>query len=481
MSIYSLIETINSFSPDDIRPIKIHSEEERESRELIDALNRLFAGLQKKNIKEQKKSDEESFTLYTINYATKLISSTTNIEELLSVAIETLIEIAQAEKGSLILIDTDNSELVVRVVKDEKGLKYPGQRLKTNAILFEVINECKPCFANNLKEFVDMGDGLGNDAHSILSLPLMGKKDVIGVVNLYNRLDTGGFTQDDVNIISTLVTQSGANIENARLYKELEDWAKVLELRVAERTMALEEANAQLKKIDQAKSNFLSTAAHELKTPLTSIKAIAITLLNNPDEDVDIRGEFLSLIDSEVDRLTRLINNILNLSKIEAGKMEWNMKKMSMVNVIKTSIVNTNPLSIKKKINVNIDLPDKISFIIGDPDRLIQVVINLLSNAIKFTPEGGDIEVRMREREQPEHAVQVSVSDTGIGIAQEDINKVFDKFKQTDTGKNEPSGTGLGLTICKEIVEHHLGKIWAESELGMGSTFHFTLPVKTDL
>ncbi|MEW6096874.1 MAG: GAF domain-containing sensor histidine kinase [bacterium] len=475
MSIHSLIETINSFSPDNIGPIKIPSE--GEIKELINALNILFAGLQEKNIKEQKKSEEEAFTLYTINYASKLISSTIDIQELLGVAIDTLIEIAQAEKGSLMLLNDDNSKLVVKVVKDKQKIKHPETRLKIEKnILSSVINESKPYFANDIKEFDDLGDGLGKDINSILSLPLMGKKDVIGVVNLYNRLNNKEFTQDDVNIISTLVTQTGANIENARLYKELEDWAKALEQKVAERTKELEEANSELRKIDQAKSDFLSTTAHELKTPLTSIKAIAITLLNNPDEDVNTRTEFLSLIDSEVDRLTRLINNTLNLAKIEAGKMDWDMRDISISDVIKTAIINTNPLSKKKKIDVNVNLPDKIPLIVGDHDKLIQVVTNLLSNAIKFTPEEGEIEVKVRERHHPEHAIQVSVSDTGVGIAREDLDKVFDKFKQVGKGKSELSGTGLGLTICKEIIEHHCGKIWVESEFEMGSTFHFTLP-----
>ncbi len=421
------------------------------------------------------KMSDETFTLYTINYATKLISSTIDLNELLNIAIETLIEIAQVEKGSLMLVEKDDSALIVKVVKDKEGIEYPQRRLKVEGgILSEVINEGKIYFANNLKEFNDLGDGLGRSVVSILSLPLMGKEKVIGIINLYNHLDNKEFTQDDVNIISTLVTQVGANIENARLYKELENWAKVLEQKVAERTKELEEANSELRRIDQAKSDFLSTTAHELKTPLTSIKAIAITLLANPDEDINIRKEFLTLIDSEVDRLTRLINDTLNLAKIEAGKMDWNMKEIPIGSVIKTSVINTSPLSARKKIKVSVDESEKIPLIIGDHDRLIQVVTNLLSNAVKFTPEEGTIKISIQEKHHPQYAIQVSISDTGIGIAKEDIGKVFDKFKQV--GKKDRSGTGLGLTICKEIIEHHSGKIWVESEFGMGATFHFVLP-----
>ncbi|MFH1562446.1 MAG: HAMP domain-containing sensor histidine kinase [Nitrospirota bacterium] len=245
---------------------------------------------------------------------------------------------------------------------------------------------------------------------------------------------------------------------------------------MAERTRELAEANEELRKIDQAKSDFLSTSAHELKTPLTSIKAIALTILDNPDMEVSTKTEFLSLVNSEVDRLTRLINDILNLSKIEAGKLEWNMKEISLQEVVESSVKNLRPLAAQKKLNIKMEAQDNLPIIVGDYERLIQVVTNLLSNAIKFTPEGSEIETRIKQRHQPEEVLQVSVSDTGVGIAKEDLEKVFERFKQV--GDKKSQGTGLGLTISREIVQHHCGKIWVESELGMGTTFHFTIPIK---
>ncbi|MEW6617950.1 MAG: GAF domain-containing sensor histidine kinase [bacterium] len=424
-------------------------------------------------------SQDKDFALYTLNYATKLIYSATDLKGLIEVAIDMFLELAEANCGSIILLDSQDSSLKIAVVKRQYSTiyNYPEKRLEpAPKLILEVINETKPYFTNNPAQFQNIGDDSGKDANSLLCIPLLGQEKAIGVVCLYSQCNE--YDQDTINLISTLATQVGVNIENVRLYKELEEWAKVLELRVAERTKELAEANEELRKIDQAKSDFLSTAAHELKTPMTSIKAIALTLVNNPDEDIAIRTEFLSLISSEVDRLTRLINDILNLSKIEAGMLEWDMNQISLRDVINQSITNINPVACQKKIKIQMNIPEGLPNITGDYERLMQVVINLLSNAIKFTPEGGEIEVRIKYRHQPEEILQVSVTDSGVGIAREDLEKVFDKFKQV--GGKKTQGTGLGLTICKQIIEHHGGKIWVESQLGMGATFHFTIPVRNN-
>lgn len=423
------------------------------------------------------KSEDKEFVLYILNYATKLIYSTTDMDELLKRALNMFIEIAEADSGSLILLDAKNSKWVIEITKVGNSLIYKTPEIILETIegpLLEVINESKPYLSTNYKEFCNLGDGLGEQAAIFLCMPLLGKEKTIGAVCLYSEEPTR-FDQDIVNVISTLATQAGANIENVRLYKELEEWANELELRVAERTKELAEANAELRKINQAKSDFLSTAAHELKTPLTSIKAIAVTLVNNPDEESSIKTEFLSLISSEVDRLTRLINDILNLSKIEAGKMDWNMQEISLSDVIKTSVINLRLLAAQRKLEIKTEFSENLPMCIGDFERLIQVVTNLISNAIKFSHENGQIEIKIRQ--VPEQILQVSVTDYGEGIAKENLEKVFERFKQV--GDKKIQGTGLGLTICREIIGHHLGKIWVESELGKGSTFYFTIPVKT--
>ena len=237
------------------------------------------------------------------------------------------------------------------------------------------------------------------------------------------------------------------------------------------------------KQIDEMKDNFLSTVSHELRTPLTSIKGFAEILLDNADIDPVTQREFLGIINSESERLTRLVSDFLDLSRIEASLMNWNDSMTDMTSVIERTVASTTTLANEKELKVDTNLDPGLPQVWADDDRLIQVVTNLMSNAIKFTPEKGRITITTEHIKENADGKQmdmigVSVSDTGIGIAQDDLIAVFDKFKQVgDTLTDKPRGTGLGLPICKEIVEHYGGRIWVNSELGHGSRFCFTIPI----
>jgi len=241
-------------------------------------------------------------------------------------------------------------------------------------------------------------------------------------------------------------------------------------------------AYQKLKELDQLKDSFLSTVSHELRTPLTSIKSFSEILLSY-DEDRDTQKEFLTIIKDESDRLTRLINDFLDISKIESGRMQWETVELSISEVIQTAINATQALAAQTNLKVKAEVSPDLPTIKCDKDRLVQVVTNLLSNAIKFTPEGGKIGVkaevpRSSKSKEKSDMVMISVSDSGVGIAPQNHEGIFEKFKQVgDTMTDKPKGTGLGLPICKEIIEHYGGKIWVESELGKGSTFFFSLPV----
>ena len=244
----------------------------------------------------------------------------------------------------------------------------------------------------------------------------------------------------------------------------------------------LESAYKELQELDQLKDNFLSNVSHELRTPLTSIKGSAEILLSYDDVDQDVQTEFLTIINNESERLTRLINDVLDLSRIESGLQHWEDAEQSVIDVVKTAVAGTKVLASQKDLQVHLNLDDELSSVWCDKDKLVQVVTNLLSNAIKFTPEGGEIRVSVRvgSSDGPndqDGVIQIDVSDTGIGIAAEDKEGVFEKFKQVgDTLSDLPKGTGLGLPISREIIEHYGGRIWVESELGIGSTFFFTIP-----
>ncbi|RLC96261.1 MAG: hypothetical protein DRI40_03645 [Chloroflexi bacterium] len=265
--------------------------------------------------------------------------------------------------------------------------------------------------------------------------------------------------------------------------QELYEREKELRQELAERTAQVEDAYLKLYQLDQMKDSFLSTVSHELRTPLTSIKGFAEILLSYDDEDKETQREFLTIINEESERLTRLINDLLDLSRIESGRMQWQTSKLSLQEVIDTAVNAIHALSAQKQLDVSVDVQPDLPPFWGDKDRLVQVVTNLLGNATKFTPAGGKIGVRaelVKEGEPPNlrEVIRVSVSDTGIGISAENRESIFEKFRQIgDTLTDKPRGTGLGLSICKEIVQHYGGRIWVESEVGSGSTFYFTLPV----
>ena len=257
---------------------------------------------------------------------------------------------------------------------------------------------------------------------------------------------------------------------------------KQMEQQLKQHMEELRAANQKLQELDKMKDSFLSTVSHELRTPLTSIKSFAEILLTY-DEDKETQREFLSIIDQESDRLTKLINNFLDLSKIEAGRMQWENTEQSLIPIIQNAINITQALARENDLTVEFNSPENLPVISCDRDRLVQVVTNLLSNSIKFTPKGGKITVGVKavggnKPEGDSGTVVVSVADNGIGIAPENHEVVFEKFKQVgDTLTDKPKGTGLGLPICKEIIEHYGGKIWVESELGKGSIFSFSLPI----
>ncbi|MGE5405713.1 MAG: ATP-binding protein [Candidatus Saccharibacteria bacterium] len=300
---------------------------------------------------------------------------------------------------------------------------------------------------------------------------------------------------------SVPVNVSGSSIKNKRgeimgvvvVAQDIRQ-ARQLQQEIAERLEveeALRRSNEQLKELDTMKTNFLSTVSHELRTPLTSIRGFAsmtkkrlndsilphteaidkkvVKAINQVEQDLDI-------ILSESVRLTTLINDLLDIAKMEAHQVDWKHEPVVVSEIVDQAISATASLFMRPGIQMVKEVPPDLPLITGDRDRLIQVLINLVSNAAKFTSSG---RITCSARLNGSMVI-VSVVDTGIGIAPEDIDKVFDKFKQVgDTLTSKPVGTGLGLSICKEIIEAHGGRIWVESTAGKGSRFSFTLPVST--
>ena len=281
--------------------------------------------------------------------------------------------------------------------------------------------------------------------------------------------------------------------QTARLKKEIADRRQAeekikelkweLERRATERTAEQEKALVELKNLDKMKDAFLSSVSHELRAPLTSIRSFSEILLQYENEDPEMQREFLHIINSESERLSRLVNDLLDLSQIEAGRMVYRDEAMSLEQAVRETARIQFPSLCQKSLRLLLDLPSDLPPVMADRDRTKQVIANLLHNAISFSLHGGEIRISAQALEDKDGSkaagwVLVRVSDQGVGIEDTDFAHLFDKSRPScaDTLREKPKGAGLGLPICKEIITHYGGNIWVESRKNEGTSFSFTLP-----
>lgn len=230
----------------------------------------------------------------------------------------------------------------------------------------------------------------------------------------------------------------------------------------------------ELRRLERVRQDFVANVSHELRTPISSIKGYAETLLEGAIDDKDNLKEFISIIYQDSNRLANLIDDLLDLSKIESGKMKMVFVPLDIKPILNRCIAVLEKSIKAKALSITVDIPDDLPKVSADDKRLSQVFLNLLDNAVKYTPEGGSIKIRAFANEK---MVQVEVSDTGIGIPEKDLPRIFERFYRVDKARSrELGGTGLGLSIAKHIVLTHGGQVWVKSELGQGSTFIFTIP-----
>ena len=251
---------------------------------------------------------------------------------------------------------------------------------------------------------------------------------------------------------------------------ELEQKSRELEAATAE----LRSANLRLQELDRLKDDFMSSVTHELRTPLASIRAFSEILHDDPDIELGERKRFLGILVSETERLSRLVNQVLDLAKIESGHVDWRAERVTLQEVIEQAVAATSQLVAERQVQVSLDLLPEPAQVWADHDRLVQVMLNLLSNAAKFAPpQGGRVEVRLTPTAP---FWRVCVMDNGRGIPATDLDLVFEKFRQAASGGEKPIGTGLGLPICRQILEHFGGRIWAQAGNAIGATLCFELP-----
>ncbi len=246
-----------------------------------------------------------------------------------------------------------------------------------------------------------------------------------------------------------------------------------------------------IRKLSEMKDEFISIVSHELRTPLTSIKYFAEVMLERVGQmEPNRQGKYLKVINEETDRLSRLINDLLDLQKISAGKFKWKMEDVDIEEVIKQTVTTFSGGAASRSLRIVTRIEEDMHPVTGDKDKVVQLLANLLSNAIKFTRIGGKIVItaftgndpeKIEDRISYDSYIQVSIQDEGFGITQKNLERIFEKFQQVeDSFTRSKGGTGLGLSISKEIVDHHGGKIWADSEVNRGSKFFFTLPFRSE-
>jgi signal transduction histidine kinase/DNA-binding response OmpR family regulator len=408
--------------------------------------------------------------LATINRITQALSTQLDMDRLIPLVGDQVRDLFRAPIVYLALLDRATMTINFPYTFGEEPQSLPyGQGLTS-----QIIRTGQPLLINEDLDASTSRMGvqhLGRHASAYLGVPIPSGGETIGVLSVQSVDQGRRFNEADQRLLATVASAVGVAIHNAKLFEDAR------------------QARAAAEEADAAKSSFLSTVSHELRTPLTSVLGFAKIIRRRleerlfpliPEDDRKVQQakqqviSNLGVVVSEGERLTKLIDDVLDLAKIEAGKFSWNMAKISVGQVLERAIGATSSLFEAKKLDLVRRIEPELPEITGDRDRLIQVVINLISNAVKFTDSGAiECSACVRGGE-----LVVSVTDNGIGIAPADQGKVFEKFKQVgDTLTDKPKGTGLGLPICKEIVEYHGGRIWVESEPGKGSTFSFSIPL----
>jgi signal transduction histidine kinase len=291
---------------------------------------------------------------------------------------------------------------------------------------------------------------------ALLAVPLVREEHLIGGLTVIRKA-TGEFAPEVIELLRTFATQSALAIQNARLFLEIEDKSR------------------QLEAASRHKSEFLANMSHELRTPLNAIIGFSEVLGERMFGELNEKQEeYLKDIYASGQHLLSLINDILDLSKIEAGRMELELTDFNLPATLDNALTLVRERAGRRGIALGLTVDERLDEMRADERKLRQVVLNLLSNAIKFTPEGGRIEVRAMP---VDGVVEISVSDTGVGIAPEDQEAIFEEFRQVGTAAKKVEGTGLGLALSRKFIELHGGRIWVESQTGAGSTFTFTIPM----
>lgn len=458
--------------------VKGRAEELRTAYEELDRNARALIRTDLQLHRANERFDQQISQLHALHRIGTSINSTFDLEVIMNAVCESMAKDLDFEKSGIVFLDKASNKPLQsafagftssecrRMLDQFEDLLMPA--LHQEEVYLQTAGFAEPVWDKYLSDL---------SVASLLLLPMRIKSRLIGFIVGGRTHITLRLNDSERRFYAMYAAQSSTAIENARLYEALGQANLTLEEKVAERTKNLVEANERLRELDQVKSNFISLVSHELRTPLTAIKGFIVTLYHYDKEiSEEKRHVYLSVLNEETDRLTRLITELLDISRIESGRIDihWQVSSVPQIvqRVFDTMAMRAGRVQLIKRFSSN--FPD----VVADPDKLEQVLVNLVGNSLKYSPADGSITVTGR---RSENGILLEVQDQGPGIAFAEQEKIFDKFYRLDNETNRKNpGTGLGLPICRALVNLHGGKIWVESEEKQGCRFFVTLPLNLD-
>lgn len=479
-TIIGLVITLSS-KMDSIKQLRAAINKLKKSLDEMDEQAKLIVRTDMELNKTQEELNKKVIALYTLQRLSKEISTTLEEEQIFKmIEAENLNELG-FEKALCLVLSKKNGNFILRL-----NIGYSEEELNSikafadsdKALLLELFNKQGALSSISASESAAIKEKILRifKVNSFIISPISPKEGDKGILFVGTQKYDIAMTEGDEELITILGNQIGQALDNARLFEKTWDAHQQLEKEVEQRTRQLSAALEEVQRINKRKSDFVSSVSHELRTPLTSIKGYASILVSGGLGDVpEPVRQRLEKINRRSDELVQFINDLLDISRIESGRVSMKREPSNLNKIIEEISDTFSVLFKDKQIGFTLDIPPDL-VILADANQINRVFINLVNNALKYTPVEGKITVQAKKVDAQ---IQVDVSDTGCGIPEEAQGKLFQEFYRVDSEINQTvKGTGLGLALVKNIVEAHNGKIWVKSRVGAGTTFSFTLPMQ---